>query len=59
MILILIILIFSLLIRKNTNNLEIENFSNLNTQTDIIHNNYFTFLKNDTLKKQSIRNLLF
>ncbi len=60
MILILIIILFFLFIRKsNCQNMEKENFNNLNRHTDLINNIYFSNLKNDVLKKQSVRNLLF
>lgn len=59
MILILIILLFFLFIRKNCKNKTEESFNNVESKMELINGDYFKFLKNDTLKKQSVRNLLF
>lgn len=59
MILILIILLFFLFIRKNCRSKTKESFNNVESKMELINSDYFNFLRNDTLKKQSVRNLLF
>ena len=56
---IIFLIILFLFLRKNCNINENETFNNIQNINKESSDNFFNFLKNDTLQKQSVRNLLF